>query len=123
MIEASVSAWSEDMGTDPRTLGKRLAESGWTGKPGDAVPFRPWIIGLLTDRSESARDRLNRVQAERIEREEQIAKKELIEWETAVGIITEKLINPAISALDTCKDVEWVERVFKPVMQSSFLKK
>lgn len=113
----TLTAGAAEFATTRETLKRNLARAGIEPKPTySTLDIHKALAGDL--RHEQSR--LAKAKADEQERLNRLAEGETIEWETVVAVITEKFINPSISALDTCKDVEWRERVFKPLLQASF---
>lgn len=107
---------------DSRTFAKRLRATRpeWNPVAGEEIPFS-WIRQMTEEKRETERQRLERLQGDRIERENRVANAELVEFSWAVDALTRTFINPSISALETCKDTEWVEKVYKPILRNAFL--
>ena len=113
----TLTAGAAEFATTRETLKRNLARAGIEPKPTySTLDIHKALAGDL--RHEQAR--LAKAKADEQERLNRLAEQEIIEWETVLAVITEKFINPSLSALDVCQDVEWREKVFKPLLKATF---
>ena len=120
-IKLTLNAWAVICGHDRRTLTAALTKADCRPARGEKIPLRTILRALLSD------ERLEKVRGlrlanEKLEREGQQAKRELVPWDVVEHTLMTRFVNPAITALDAAPEGvsrEWIEKVFKPILRQS----
>jgi len=141
MVTATLNAWASEMGIDQQTLERRLVRSGYT-RPASGwgqVSFKKIYVAIMGD-EQAEKIRNLKADADRKEREEQVAKGELFPMAELEPWLVQNYVQPmaaimgsAPSTLDTrCNPEhpeiarralsEWFEGMVKPALKTNLQK-
>lgn len=117
IIEATAQCWAANLDTDQRTLVRRLTVAGIRlPRKGAMLPAADVLKALISNPA-AERARVLRLQGDLLERQNRLEERSTVHWDWVLNAVNQRYINPSIAALETCKDTEWVEKVYKPIIQ------